>query len=123
MILFVCWHLILNGVYFDAFDIETVHRINVTEEKKVHGPTGTRIQDISKPCKHSIQTIDPLQFLHAENRFVPDSESARNRACTNETRRDVRGGGGSRAQIKTLRRIEPRASRVPCDHSLHSMAE
>ena len=43
MILLVCWHRILgDGVYFDDFDIETGRGINVTEEEKAHGPTGTR---------------------------------------------------------------------------------
>ena len=50
----VCWHLILSdGVYFDDFDIETGHGINVTEEKKHMARPGLEPWSSPIPCEHS----------------------------------------------------------------------
>ena len=64
VILLVCWHLILrDGVYFDDFDIETGHGINVTEEEKTHGPTATWTQELS----HTMWALEP------DNRLIQNS--------------------------------------------------
>ena len=135
MILLVCWHLILSdGIYFDDFNIETGHGINVTEEEKAHGPTGTRTQQLS--C--TMRAFEPddrlLTISSCLNRFLP--ESARNRAGTNETRLSLccsqsengptlshqmsRGRG---EKYKARLEFKLRTSRIPCEHSLHFLTE
>ena len=85
VILLVCWHLILSdGVYFDDFDIETGHGINVTEEEKAHGPTGTLTQQLSHTMRALEPDDRPVTIYPCLNRFIPGS--GQNRAGTNERR-------------------------------------
>ena len=85
MIPLVCWHRILDdGVFFDDFDIETDHGINVTEKDKAHSPTGTRTQELSRTMRALEPDYRPVTISPCLNRYV--AESARNRAGTNETR-------------------------------------
>ena len=85
MIRLVCWHRILgDGVYFDDFDIETGHGINVTEEEEAHGPTGTRTQELSRVMRALEPDDRSVTISPCLNRYLP--ESARICAGTNETR-------------------------------------
>ena len=81
----VCWHLILNdGAYFDDFDIETGHGINVTEAEKAHGPTGTGTMELSHTMRALESYARHVTISPCLIRFVP--ESARSQAGTNEMR-------------------------------------
>ena len=136
MIILVCWHGILgDGVYFDDFDIETGHGINVTEEEKAHGPTGTLTQELFHTMRALEPDDRPVTISPCLNRCVP--EPARNRAGTNETRLSLycsqsehgptlshqmsRGRGG--VEFKARPGFEPRTSRIPYEHSLHFITE
>ena len=109
---------------------------NVTGEEKAHGPTGTRTQDLSQ----TVRALWPLSYRATRStcdnfpcliRFV--SESARNHAGTDETvplllavqARTHTDHQMSQGRKKHMARpgLEPRTSRIPCEHSDHWATE
>ena len=124
---FVCWYLILSdGVYFDDFDVETGHGINVTEEDLNPGAlpyhTSTRARRsthdnfpllkqicpriCSEPCRYQRVKVVPLLLaVQARTHTEPPNVT----------------GEGRKYKVQPA--YKPRTSRIPCEHSQHFMTD